>query len=213
MRIFVGVLSARINIVGPLAKLIEWAQDAGKHTVHVAVDETFGVDAGRSSLIERAKKWGCDIAFFFDSDVIPEESLQAFLSIIKQAFSRGYDMVVSPTLSIDKQILLFDKDNKPFGSPRAIPTSELFEVGRAGLGFFALSRKAIDSLKPLSEAIFINGPKKPLYCIYTVTLGEDYSLCDNVRACGNKIGCEPRLRVQHLKLQGIPSWRDGLLPR
>lgn len=209
LKVFVGILSARINIVGPMAAQIEWASEPTKHEVKIAVDETFGVDAGRSNLIERAKAWGADIAVFLDSDIIPEISLRDVLSFARQDFSRGYQMVLSPTLSISNQIMLFAPDNTPFRSPFEIPTKDVFEIGRGALGLFVMAGAAIRALVPIKEQIFINGPKRPLYCLYTPDLGEDYSLCDNIRSSTKgKIGCDPRLKVSHLKLQPIPSWRE-----
>lgn len=206
-KVFVGILSARYNVIDPIAKLIDWAQEGDPDNVRVAVDATFGVDAGRSSLIDAAKSWGADIGVFFDSDVVPEISRKDLVSFCQQDFSRGYDMVVSPTLSISRQIMLFHPDNTPFKTPFHIPADETFPVGRCALGLFVITRKAMDSLKPLAEQLFINGPNKPLYCIYKHDLSEDFSLCDNVQNCGNKIACDPRLRVAHLKFHGIPSWR------
>ena len=212
MKIFVGILSARINVVGPIARLLEWAQEPSTHEVKVAIDETFGLDAGRSALIDRAKAWGPDLCLFFDSDVIPELPLEDFVEFINQDLRLGYAAVVSVTLSASHQLMVFKPDNSAFQSPYEIPTDRVFEVGRAALGFFAISGEALPKLAVLDTQPFINGPSQPLYCVYRPDRDDSYSLCDNIRESCGRLACDPRLKVQHMKLQGIPSWRDGMLP-
>src|SRR5208282_3653859 len=198
--------------------LLQWSWGIEeKHTVRWDLDTTYGVDCSRSRLLKRAMAWGPDVLLMIDSDVVPRLHWRETLSVISQAFSRGFGLVISPTISITGQILVWaPKHQTPYGNPLDIPVGNAFEIGWGGLGFAAFKGNVLSKLKVLKTQTFVNGPPEPLYCIYTSGgSGEDHSLCDNFRdSTGLKVGADTRLLTDHFKLFGRPSWRGtDLMPR
>ena len=197
---------------------LQWAHGLEeKHQVRWDMDTTYGVDCGRSRLLNRAIKWAPDLVLMVDSDVVPKTPWRETLSIISQAWSRGFGLLVCPTISVSGQILVWaPKHQTPYGKPTDIPIGSAFEIGWGALGFAAFKGDVLNKLKVLKSQTFVNGPPEPLYCIYTSGgSGEDHSLCDNFRdSTGLKVGADTRLLADHFKLFGRPSWRGpNLMPQ
>lgn len=210
MKLYLGIPSTKFGLVETIDRILEWAQ-ATTHDLHIKLQTGYGVDRARSVLIDKAKSWGADLLLMIDSDIVPQTTIGECLSYVGQAFARGYGAILSPTLSSTRNIMAW-RLGTPFESPRDVPTDSLFEVDWAAMGFCALKREAIDGLKVLGQQTFVNGPPQNLYCLYDREGGEDRSLLRNVREnAGFKIGCDPRIRVIHVKETGIPSWRPELL--
>lgn len=85
-----------------------------------------------------------------------------------------------------------------------------FEVDWVAGGFFAMSRKAIDAIKPNGQITGRGVPVKDkdgvyripptaLFCRMLEKVTEDADLCDNLKRCGVKVGVDPCLIVGHEK--------------
>jgi hypothetical protein len=213
MKIMLGMPIRRFDCTEQVRDLFFWSHGMeAKHEVRFYMDTSYGIDVARSRLIEFAKQWGAELLLMVDSDCQIRIAWKDVLSIINQAWARNYGLLISPTISINGSIMVWNaKDKPPFSRPTDIPVGQAFEIDWAALGFAAFRGEALFKLKVLKEAKFLNAPNHPLYCEYIQGGdGEDKSLCENFAAStGYKVGCDTRLFVDHLKLFGRPSWRGA----
>ena len=73
---------------------LQWAWGMEeKHEIRWDMDTTYGVDCARSRLLKRAIAWGPDLLLMIDSDVVPKTPWREALSIISQAWSRGFGLL------------------------------------------------------------------------------------------------------------------------
>jgi hypothetical protein len=211
MKIMIGIPARRFDNLEQIADNLKWSWGMEeKHDLRWYIDRVYGVDAARSRIIEEAKRWGAELLLMIDTDIQVRLEWRQVLSVISQAFSRGYGLVISPTISVDGQIMVWAPLHQtPFGTPKDVPVGSAFEIAWGALGFAAFKGEALHKLKVLGNQTFVNGPPAPLYCLYTPGgSGEDHSLCDNFREnTGLKIAADTRLMVDHYKLLGRPSWR------
>ena len=209
MKILLGVPSRRTDDVERIRDLMLWAWGLDKHEVRFLLDSTYGVDVARSRIIEEAKRWGAGLLIMVDTDCAIRISPHSTLSILSQAWSRGFGMLVSPTVSSQGKIMVMaPKHQTPFGKPSDIPLDGAFEIAWGALGFAAIRGEAIEKLKPIGESKYLNADPSPLYCRYEVGGdGEDKSLCENLASTGYKVGADVRLYVDHYKYMPIPSYR------
>jgi hypothetical protein len=227
VKVFIGIPSRRETNVEALRYIVRWPRDS-KHQVTFEIEPVYGIDAARSILIERAKEWGAELFCMADTDAVPRLTFKDTISLVRQAFSRGYAMMMSPTARFDhvtrtSSPMVFSLGDKhafehpfskepfvkpiPFSDYNKPPTDGPFEIDWGALGLAFIDGAALPKLAVLSEQHAINGPPVKLYCTYTPTVGEDASLCRNVRAStGKKVGSDARIRVDHLKMLPIPSY-------
>jgi hypothetical protein len=220
MKILIGVPARRFDNLEQIRDLLRWAWGLEKHDVRFFIECCYGVDAARSRIIETAKMWGAELLLMVDSDCQIRLQPKDVLSVINQAWSRGFGMLISPTISVDGQIMVWaPKHQTAFGHPLDIPVGQAFEISWGALGFCAMKGDALVKLKALKTQNFLNGPPQPLYTLYNGGEGgqdgEDKVLCDNFRdSTGLKVGADTRLWVDHYKLFGRPSWRGkDLMPQ
>ncbi len=213
MKILIGTPIRRFDNIEPLRDLLRWAWPlAEKHEVRFFLDCTYGVDVARSRILGEAKAWGAELVLMVDSDCVIRLAAREVLSVINQAWSRGFGLLISPTVSVGGKVLVWAPTYmQPYARVEDIPVGKAFEIAWGALGFAALKGDALSRLKVLKEQEFVNqdGVKEPLYCIYTTGGdGEDKSLCENFAAStGLKVGADTRLFVDHIKPTGFPSWR------
>lgn len=214
MKLLVAVLAHREK-AELFARQLDWFNSYDPNLwPKFIIDTTQGLDAGRSSIVDRARAMGAERLVMMDGDCIPEASARDVVSVANQDISRGYAGVISPTRGF-KGELLVHAVGKQFASPMEVPTNHLFEISWGGLGFGVYDVEQLGKLRVLGAGEFTDGTggkvTRPLYCEGKGS-GEDRSFCDNLRAStGKPLGCDPRLLVQHAKLQPVLSWRPELL--
>jgi hypothetical protein len=207
LKVFVGCPMRRFDALECHRDLMRWLDS--KHETRVRLELTYGVDIARSNLITDAKEWGADILLMVDSDVIIETPIHETLSMVRQDFSRGYSMIISPSISSTRQIMVWAPEGEEgYDAPSDIPFDSPTPVDWAALGFCAIRGEDLGKLKALAFQNFVNAPPRPLYCTYSATEGEDRSLCRNLRAStGRLIGVDGRIWTSHMKLAAYKSWR------
>ena len=212
MKILVGSPMRRVEDVECHREVLRWVwEDDGKNYVRCMLATPQGADAARSQLIEEAKHWGAQVLIMVDSDITVGLPFAMALSFARQAFSRGYAMVISPTSSFNKKLLVWPKagvfPNDTYPTPMDLP-SGLSEIGWGGLGLAYFDGEYLSKLQPVETKEDINTKRGyPMYCVQSPRMGEDCDLCRNVReSTGRKIGCDTRLATNHWKLDKRPSW-------
>lgn len=207
-KVLIGIPMRRIDDVECIREIVRWAsEDDDRHYIRFCISTPYGIDYARSQLIEAAMRWGADDLIMVDSDITPAVPFGPALSYAHQAFSRGYGMVISPTISSDAKLLVQPPEGH-YTTPRDIHDG-LSEIGWGGLGLAYFDGGILHQLAVLGYQLAVNGPEggEPLYCTYSGKEGEDMTLCRNVRdSTGRKVGVDTRIATDHWKLKRQRSW-------
>ena len=167
------------------------------------------IDIARSYLLEMAKAQPkFKELLTFDTDVMFHDSkcpggcdhevqgLDLVQEYLEEDFALGFDVVHAPVLNTH--------GNPSFGF--RVPNGWLgvsdvraFPADWCTGAFLAFSRKAIDTIRPITEIKNQDGSKVKLYCRMLPETTEDYDLCENLSKCGLRLGVDPRLIAGHHK--------------
>jgi len=208
MRVLIGVPCARVVRSQFFLDVLNWT-DESKHRIRILPNNSAGrIDWSRSQLIDAALAWNADLHLQIDTDVNPMIPLQTAMSFINQDFSRGFDMVIGPTVGVNGRVM---NNYGPNFKPPENFASSCFEIWAGAFGFVAMSPrliKKVTSSPPASNIVDIGDKKHPIYMIYREGTTEDFDFCTRVREMGFKVGCDPRLEMGHAKEVMLrPDWK------
>jgi hypothetical protein len=208
MRILLGIPCARVVRSQFFLDLLNWTYDSKHNIRHIVNNSSGRIDWSRSQLIDAAVKGGFDLHIQMDTDVCPMIPLQSVLSYINQDFSRGYDMVIGPTVGVNGRVM---NNYGPDFHPPENFGSTCFDVHAGAFGFVAMSprlMKKVTESPPASSIIDIGDNKHNIYMIYREGTTEDFDFCYRVRDLGFRVGVDPRIEMGHAKEVLLrPDWK------
>ena len=208
MRILAGIPCARVVRSQFFLDYLNWVGES-KHVVKHLVNNSAGrIDWSRSQLIDAAGEGKFDLHIQIDTDVSPMLPFQTAISFINQDISRGFDLVIGPTVGTNGRVM---NNYGPNFKPPDNFGSNCFEIHAGAFGFVAMSPRLIEKVRaspPASTLIDIGDKKHALYMIYREGTTEDFDFCYRVRDMGFKVGCDPRLQMGHAKEVLLrPDWK------
>ena len=125
----------------------------GKHRVSILWElSATRLDMSLSKIIAVAKRVNPDVLLRFDSDCWPIQDLGTVVSLVREDFSRKFDLVFSPTRHVNGYIMALPHDPKVCAGCKAgqhrPPVNACSEVFYGALGYSAMSPRLIEAYRP-----------------------------------------------------------------
>lgn len=139
----------------------------------------------------------CQKVIFIDSDMIWD------VSAIQKLLNSKYPVTTAPYVLTGGNITSVSKDGLFMTSSEVLSNTTPFEVTNSGLGFMAVDFNVLKKLDyPYFASPYIPYPfeyDKTKYNNPISVLGEDSYFCQKIIDAGEKIMCDPTIKVGHEK--------------